>query len=217
MPACIVCHQVIRPGEQGQVIIECPNGHPVHQDPCLKQWFITGRHPSCPFCREPYSPAIQEIYQQILEESETAANSRSESDVDMDDALAATMLSLKEREDLITRVSNLIEQGKTDAAANVLFDYQDNKDKNDPEVAYLLGMVFFLQKKYGLAVNHLMNAVKIDFKMPMAFYYLARCFLELDMREKAVWAAERAIAHFGADESEAQTFCANLLGQKLPS
>jgi tetratricopeptide (TPR) repeat protein len=216
MPTCIVCHLPVRSGEEGQQSVECPNGHPVHLEPCLKQWFITGKHPTCPFCREPYAPAIQDLYQKYIEESETAKNDAASPDGFMDDALAATMQALTEREDLLTRVSNLIQQGKLDGAANVLFDYQDNKDKNDPEVAYLLGMVFFLQQKYGLAVNHLMNAVKIDFKMPMAFYYLARCFLELEMPEKAVWAAERAITHFGDEDTEARAFCADLIAKNLP-
>jgi len=216
MPTCIVCHQPIRPGEEGQESEECPNGHALHRDPCLKQWFATGKHPTCPFCREPYAAPIQEFFQQLLSDLEASGESSVEVVPELDEQAAASINALKEREELIDRVTSLIEQGKLDAAANVLFDFQDNKSPNDPEIAYLLGMVFFLQQKYGLAVNHLMKAVKIEFKMPMAFYYLAKCFLELDMPEKAVWAAERAIVHFGPEESEARTFCKNLVASKLP-
>ena len=194
---CIICHQVIRYSEKGRSAIQCPNGNVMHQDPCLKQWFITGKHPTCPFCREPFIDSIQEYFEQLMQEiAENEQDGTTQITPEEGEATAEVVANLQAREELLARVQDLIEQSKLDAATNVLFDYQD-KNPNDPEISYLLGMVFFIQQKFGLSVNHLMKAVKIEYKFPMAFYYLAKSFLELEMPEKAIWAAERALVNFG--------------------
>jgi TolA-binding protein len=191
--------------------MECPNGHAVHPDPCLKQWFLTGKESQCPACREPYQGRPQKFFVECQKERELSEQKAKEM---QRAAQASGDPATKEKEKVFQRVSSLVRQEQYESAINLLFDAQE-KYPNDPNIAFLLGQTFFVQQKYGLAVNQLMKAVKIDFKQPMAFYYLTRCFIELDMHDKAIWAAERALVHFGTQTSEYREFCKNVAAQRF--
>ncbi len=208
MSSCIVCHKSL---QDSHPFIECPNGHPIHRDPCLKQWFMTGKEPLCPFCREPYRAEVQKFYTECQKERNLWEQKAAEMKLS---AQARVDLAAKEKGEILQRVQNLINQNKFDPALNLLFDTQE-KYPNDPEIAFQLGNAFFIQQKYGLAVNHLMKVVKIDFKQPTAFYLLARSFLALEMPDKAAWAAERALAHLGPENTEYREFCKSIVSQRL--
>ena len=208
MSSCIVCHKAVQDSE---AFFECPNGHIIHKEPCLKQWFLTGNEPLCPFCREPYQTFIQIFYNECQKERKIIEQKL----LDKQKAESLRVDStIKERSDILLRAQNLINQQKFESALNLLFDSQA-KFPNDPQIAFLLGNTFFLQQKYGLAINHLMKAIKIDFKQPNAFYLLARCFLALDMPDKAAWAAERALIHLPPDNTESREFCKSIIGDRL--
>ncbi len=208
MSSCIVCH---KSAQDSNPFIECPNGHPVHRDPCLKQWFMTGKEPLCPFCREPYHANVQKFYDDCIQERKKCEQKAIEEQAA---ARSCSDPATIDKRDIFPRVQNLINQKKFDPALNLLFDTQE-KYPNDPEIAFQLGNTFFVQQKYGLAVNHLMKAIKIEYKQPAAFYLLARSFLALEMPDKAAWAAERALAHMGPENAEYREFCKSLVGQRL--
>ncbi len=208
MSTCIVCHKSL---QDSPVFIECPNGHAIHNEPCLKQWFITGKERVCPFCREPYHANVQKFYDECQKERKLCEQKAAEMKLS---AQACIDPAAKEKAEILQRVRNLIDQKKFDPALNLLFDSQE-RFPNDPEIAFQLGHTFFIQKKYGLAVNHLMKAVKIEFKQPMAFYLLARSFFELEMPDKAAWAAERALVNLGSENVEYREFCISLTEQRL--
>jgi tetratricopeptide (TPR) repeat protein len=205
MSSCIVCHKP----QDSKPFIECPNGHPVHRDPCLKQWFVTGKEPICPFCREPYNMNLQKFFDECQKERLMAEQKALSMKI-----AARVDPAAREKVEIVQRAQNLINQKKFDPALNLLFDTQ-KKHPDDPEIAFQLGNIFFLQQKYGLAVNHLMKTVKIDFKQPTAFYLLARCFLSLEMPDKAAWAAERALVYLGPENVEYREFCKNITNQRL--
>ncbi len=207
MSSCIVCH---KPAQDSHLSFECPNGHAVHRDPCLKQWFLTGKEPICPFCREPYHANVQKFFCECQKELKLLEQKTLEM---MTAECKYTDPKIQEREDIIRRVQNLIHQKKFEPALNLLFDSQ-KKYPNNPEITFQLGNTFFIQQKYDLAVSHLMKAVKIDYKQPLAFYLLARSFLALDMPDKAAWAAERALVHLGPDSIEYREFCKTLVSQR---
>jgi len=207
MSTCIVCHQPI---QESHPFIECPNGHPVHNDPCLKQWFMTSKEYKCPFCLEPYPANVQKFYDDCQKERQVRERKALETQVK---AQARVDPAVKEKGEIFQRVQYLLAQKKFDPALNLLFDTQA-KYPNDPEIAFQLGNTFFIQQKYGLAVYHLMKAVKIDYKQPTAFYLLARSFSALELPDKAVWAAERALVYLGPDDREYREFCKNLVNQR---
>ncbi len=208
MSTCIVCHKSL---QDAHAFIECPNGHAIHNDPCLKQWFITGKEPVCPFCREPYRANVQKFYDECQKERNMLEHKALEMKTAALDYVDPTT---KDRGDIIQRAQNLRDQKKFESALNLLFDGQ-KKYPNDPKIAFQLGNTFFAQQKYGMAVSHLMKAVKIDFKQPIAFYMLARSFLSLEMPDKAAWAAERALVHLAPDCTEYREFCKSLMSQRL--
>ncbi|OLS15301.1 MAG: hypothetical protein RBG13Loki_1082 [Promethearchaeota archaeon CR_4] len=208
MSTCIVCH---KPLQDAPPVVECPNGHPVHRDPCLKQWFMTGKEPQCPFCRERYPTNVQKFFDECQKERKVREQKAAEKHAAEQ---AKVNPAVKEKREVFQRVQNLRAQQKYDAALNLLFDIQE-KYPNDPEISFQIGNTFFIQQKYGLAVNHLMKAVKIEFKQPTAFYLLTRSFMALEMPEKAAWAAERALVHLGPEETEYREFCKTVVNQKL--
>jgi tetratricopeptide (TPR) repeat protein len=171
---------------------------------------MTSKECKCPFCLEPYPATVQKFYDDCQKERQVREQKALETQVARQTRIDP---AVKEKGDIFQRVHKLIAQKKYDPALNLLFDIQA-KYPNDPEIAFQLGNTFFIQQKYGLAVYHLMKAVKIDYKQPMAFYLLTRSFLELDLPDKAIWAAERALVYLNPDDREYREFCKNLVDRK---
>lgn len=78
----------------------------------------------------------------------------------------------------------LIKKQDYDMAKNTLF-FLLKKDASQPEVHFLLGLIYKMQQKYPKAVHHFREVVLKDKDNAEAYNLLGECCLEMDMDKQA--------------------------------
>ncbi len=202
--SCIICHKPIEfdtaEVETDPILtdrfIGCPNKHLAHID-CIKDWMLTSM--SCPVCSElfhikivnffaDYKAKVEEEKRQIelqkMEEEKRQKELAERWDPEFEKCFGEA-LNLEESQDYTNAIKKLW---------NLHDKYAPNPKMNGHKDLLLeLGRCYLLNKQYALANNQLMKLIKIDFNFPLAFYYLGLSYEYMNMKEKAIWAYERAL------------------------
>jgi tetratricopeptide (TPR) repeat protein len=72
-------------------------------------------------------------------------------------------------------------------------DVTDQKSPVNVKALMELALIYQANKQPMLAVTQLMKIVKIEFKYPLAFYYMGICYDDMEIPDKAKWAYDRAL------------------------
>jgi len=202
--SCIICHGPIE-YEKSELnndlilndrFIGCKNQHLAHLE-CIKDWMLNSIN--CPVCSELYDIRIVNYFAdykyKVEEEKRQKELQRQEEQ--------KRQMELAERwdpefEKCFEEVLSLEEQQNYAMAIKKLWDIHDKfapnpKAKGHKDLLLELGRCYLLNKQYALANNQLMKLIKIDFNFPLAFYYLGLSYEYINMKDKAIWAYERAL------------------------
>ncbi len=189
---CSICHQ---PVGNPQNMATCPNGHPVHGVPCLKQWYISsGYQEKCPVCSEEYDPAYYgPWFAQIKDEH---VNKLKQEDMECKLAEYGNIQRQVEAKNQLKQdleiVQDYLKKRDYKRASDLAFAILE-ENPNQSDALFLLGKIFYKMGKYALAVNNLMKLVKASHAYPTGFYYLAKTYEKLGMGDKSAWALERSL------------------------
>lgn len=182
MPKCIICHMEIVEGKE--MLRQCPNGHPVH-DECLQEWLV--HSPNCPLCNASYTQEILEkgkdyVKQKTLQKDKEERKRKIEK-------IAEKILSLK----FVNTIEEFLENKQFDQALDMLDRYQQKElsDEKKRNILFLKGKTFYLKGRYDMAIGTLFKLVKDKYDYPEAFLYLGKAYQELGLEDKAKWAFER--------------------------
>jgi len=188
MPTCVICHMDIT---KYDVLVKCPNEHPVHEV-CLKEWISHSKN--CPLCSTPYSPEILSSFQDYLTQKEQDAQKTIEAqkrkEIEAKVGKIAEKIAFKK---ILESIEKLAENKQFDEALDKLFALEEkslSKFKLN-NVLFLKGKVYFMMEKYDMAINNLFKLVKIKFDFPDAFLYLGKAYEAIGLEDKAKWAYER--------------------------
>lgn len=201
---CVICHSPIDLTNfgRGDIIknyVGCPNGHLIHYE-CLKKWINTSQN--CPVCHEKYEMLVINIFREYLDQIErdrNAAEERKRIFKEKETLEASKTYSIDpEFEKKISHVTSLFTQGSYSEALNLLWDMHDSVKYSQNDPCYLLllfniSMVYYSLKKPAQSIQQLMKLIRIDFKYPLAFYYLGLNYQEIGLKTKAKWAFDRAL------------------------
>jgi len=175
--------------EGKDILIECPNEHPVHEE-CLSEWI---RHsPNCPLCSEPYPADLVSQSKNYIEQKEREQK-KDQLTIERNEKIkniAEKMVYIK----FFNIIETLSEKKDYDDAIERLLAFEEKILTPDQKqkILFLKGKIYFLKGRYDMAIGHLFKLVKQQYDYPEAFQYLGKAYQELGLDEKAKWAFERA-------------------------
>ncbi len=174
------------------VKLECPNGHPFHEE-CVKEWL--GHSLKCPLCAESFSQELINSCKGYLEAKEKEKQSILQSQATKEtvakmEKVAEKIVLLK----FIECIEDLISKKDYEVALDRIRSKFNGeiKDYKGQMLLFLQGKINFLKGKFDLAINALFKLVKENFDYPEAFDYLGKSYQELGLEDKAKWAFDRA-------------------------
>jgi len=175
--------------EGKDILTECPNGHPVHEE-CLSEWLH--HSPNCPLCSESYPADLIAQSKNYIEQKEREQN-KDQLKIERNERIkkiAEEMVYLK----FFNMIKTLAEKKEYDAAIERLMAFEDKllTDVQKQKILFLKGKIYFLKGRYDMAIGHLFKLVKQQYGYPEAFQYLGKAYQELGLDEKAKWAFDRA-------------------------
>jgi tetratricopeptide (TPR) repeat protein len=174
------------------VLINCPNDHPVH-DVCLKEWITHSKN--CPVCSTQYTLQVTDSFKDYLDQKEKDALAEIEAQKrkEMEEKVEkiAEQIAFKK---VLESIESLAENKQYDDAIDRLFAF-DEKSLSPfklQNILFLKGKIFLMMEKYDMAINNLFNLVKNqNFEYPDAFLYLGKAYEALGLTDKAKWAYDR--------------------------
>ncbi|MCP4760556.1 MAG: hypothetical protein GY870_02170 [archaeon] len=203
--SCVICYQEVSVNSSGEInpanhineaanYTKCPNSHPVHLEPCLKQWLLSAD--KCPVCNTAYHPDVLAMFKGFIDAAKAEEEHKKQEEIAAAERETQQMFERDPViEDKLIRANRLIESRNFSSALNILFDVLDNDDSKNRDAMFLIGKAHFHNNKFDLAVSNLMKLVKIEFSYPLGFYYLGKSFESIGLGEKAKWAYDRSISN----------------------